>query len=130
MPWQSSTEDEQFILDSNKAKYLFCHTNIINLKFDKHRKVENGLKIQNLKEYKYVFTGHLHTGQIKDNIIVIGNPYEMTRSDSNNKKGFYLLDFENDNLRFFENKTSPRFISIYLHNFLEKNIRFKKNNQR
>lgn len=120
MPWQSSTADEQEILNLNEASYLFCHTNIVNLKFDKHRKIEEGISIENLKKFKRVFTGHIHTGQIKDNIVVVGNSYQMTRSDSNNKKGFYLLDFNTNELSFFENKTSPRFVSIYLHQFLEK----------
>lgn len=122
MPWQNSTTEEQEILDNNDAKFLFCHTNIVNLKFDKHRKVEEGLSIENLKKFNRVFTGHIHTGQVKDNIVVIGNSYQMTRSDMNNKKGFYLLDFNLDELTFFENKTSPRFIAIYLHQFLEKPI--------
>jgi len=122
MPWQSSVADEQEVLDLNDASYLFCHTNIANLKFDKNRKVEEGLSIENLKKFKRVFTGHIHTGQIKDNIVVVGNSYQMTRSDMNNKKGFYLLDFTSNELTFFENKTSPRFIAIYLHQFLEKPI--------
>lgn len=122
MPWQSSTADEQEILDLNDATYLFCHTNIVNLKFDKHRKIEEGISIENLKKFKRVFTGHIHTGQIKDNVVVVGNSYQMTRSDMNNKKGFYLLDFISNELNFFENKTSPRFVAIYLHQFLEKPI--------
>jgi len=122
MPWQNSIEDEQTVLDSHDADYLFCHTNIANLKFDKHRKVEEGLSIDNLKNYKRVFTGHIHTGQIKDNIVVVGNSYQMTRSDMNNKKGFYLIDFATNELTFFENKTSPKFVSVYLQQYLEKPI--------
>lgn len=125
MPWQSSIEDERSEIEKFKKynpQYLFCHTDVKTLQFDKVRKIEDGLDPTNLKDFKKVYTGHIHTAQKHKNITVIGNSYQMTRSDSNNKKGFYLIDFESDKEYFFENKTSPKFFRVYLHKFLENPI--------
>jgi hypothetical protein len=53
---------------------------------------------------------------------MIGNPYQMTRSDAGNEKGFYLLDFDSGEETFYENHYSPKFIRIYLSKFMEKTI--------
>jgi hypothetical protein len=53
---------------------------------------------------------------------MIGNPYQMTRSDAGNKKGWYLLDFESGEDKFIENSYSPKFVRIHLDKFLEKTI--------
>lgn len=125
MPWQHSIESEVAEIEKCKSyspQYLFCHTDIKTFQFDKMRKIEEGLDPDKLTEFKKVYTGHIHTVQALKNITILGNSYQMTRSDSNNRKGFYLIDFENDTETFFENKTSPRFLRIYLHKFLEKPI--------
>jgi hypothetical protein len=51
---------------------------------------------------------------------MVGNPYQMTRSDAGNKKGFYILDFEKAEETFYENEYSPKFVRVYLNKFLDK----------
>lgn len=48
-----------------------------------------------------------------------GNAYQMTRSDSDNTKGFYILDFETGEEKFIENTHSPKFVKLHLNKMLE-----------
>jgi DNA repair exonuclease SbcCD nuclease subunit len=125
MPWRADDKEERSCLESyskSNLHYLFCHTNIRSLKFDNSRDVEEGLDASELKSFIRVYSGHIHWGQSTKNIVMIGNPYQMTRSDGGNKKGWYLLDFETDEQTFFENEYSPKFVRLYLNKFLDKSI--------
>ena len=123
MPWRTNDEEERECIKTHKVhelQYLFCHTNIRNLKFDNIRDVEEGLNISELNDFKRVYSGHIHWGQSNRNVTMVGNPYQMTRSDAGNKKGFYILDFEEANETFFENEYSPKFVRVYLNKYLDK----------
>ena len=43
---------------------------------------------------------------------MLGSPYQLTRSDTENTKGITILDFTSGDEQFFENTISPRFIRI------------------
>lgn len=125
MPWRTNEAEEIKCLEENKIQtlhYLFCHTNIRNLKFDNSRDVEEGLSITDLVNFRRVYSGHIHWGQHRGNVTMVGNPYQMTRSDAGNQKGWYILDIESGDETFMENKYSPKFIRIYLNKFLDKTI--------
>ena len=76
----------------------------------------------NVKNFKKVYTGHIHTSQDYKNICYVGNPYQMTRSDTNNMKGFRCLDFSSGEEQFFENTYSPKFVKIYINKALENKL--------
>jgi len=125
MPWRTNDEEERkCIADFSEVKldYLFCHTNIRSLKFDSYRDVDEGLSVTELSSFKRVFAGHIHWGQQKGNVTMVGNPYQMTRSDAGNPKGAYLLDFESNELTFIENNYSPKFVRIYLNKYMERTV--------
>lgn len=125
MPWRTNDEAEKECLKEFEAKncnYLFCHTNIRNLRFDSKRDVEEGLFLEDIKQFQRVYSGHIHWGQHRGNVTMVGNPYQMTRSDAGNPKGFYLLDIESGEETFFENNHSPKFVRLYLNKILEKSI--------
>lgn len=125
MPWRTNDEAEKECLkefDAKSCNFLFCHTNIRNLRFDSRREVEEGLLLDDIKSFQRVYSGHIHWGQHRGNVTMVGNPYQMTRSDAGNSKGFYLLDLESGNENFFENHYSPKFVRIYLNRYLEKSI--------
>lgn len=125
MPWRTDTEEERKCLSDFKIKdlhYLFCHTNISHLKFDNSREVEEGISMKELSKFRKVYSGHIHWGQRKKNITMVGNPYQMTRSDAGNEKGWYILDFESGEERFIENNYSPKFVRVYLNKFLDRNV--------
>ena len=125
MPWRTDDAEERKCLTEFKVydcNYLFCHTNIRNLRFDSYREVDEGLSISELETFKRVYSGHIHWGQHRGNVTMVGNPYQMTRSDAGNSKGFYLLDFESGDEQFYENEHSPKFVKLYLNKFLDKSI--------
>jgi len=125
MPWRTNEEEEKLCIEDHKdagLQYLFCHTNIRNLKFDNSRDVEEGLTLSELGDFRQVYSGHIHWGQKRGNVTMVGNPYQMTRSDAGNKKGWYILDFEKGKEQFIENQHSPKFVRVYLNKFLEKSI--------
>jgi len=61
---------------------------------------------------KRVLSGHYHTSSNKNNVHYLGVCEQMTWSDFNTKKGYYVLD-EKLNLEFIENCTSDKFLKIY-----------------
>jgi DNA repair exonuclease SbcCD nuclease subunit len=125
MPWRTNDEEERKCIETfsdRKLDYLFCHTNIRNLRFDSRRDVEEGLLLEDIKSFQRVYSGHIHWSQHRGNVTMVGNPYQMTRSDAGNQKGFYLLDFESNEETFFENNYSPKFVRIYLNKYIEKTV--------
>jgi len=125
MPWRSNDEEERSCLKEHRVydcQYLFCHTNIRNLRFDNYRDVDEGLSINELSNFRRVYSGHIHWGQRRGNVTMVGNPYQMTRSDADNPKGWYILDFESNDEQFIENNFSPKFVKIYLNKFLERTV--------
>jgi ferritin len=45
---------------------------------------------------------------------MVGTPYQLTRSDANNTKGFDLVDLDDMSENFFENNISPKFVKYNL----------------
>ena len=122
MPWRTNEEEEKKCLEEfevHNCNYLFCHTNIRNLRFDGSRDVEEGLNTEDLIKFQRVYSGHIHWGQHRGNVTMVGNPYQMTRSDAGNKKGWYILDIESGEETFFENEHSPKFVRVRLNHLLE-----------
>jgi DNA repair exonuclease SbcCD nuclease subunit len=125
MPWRTDDEAERECLkefEVHNCNYLFCHTNIRNLRFDSRRDVEEGLMLDDINKFQRVYSGHIHWGQRRGNVTMVGNPYQMTRSDAGNSKGFYLLGIESNSEIFFENNYSPKFVRIYLNKYMERTV--------
>lgn len=123
MPWRKSHADEATCIAGSDADYLFCHTTVLGAKFDKYRHSGEGLDSKDCKGFNRVYTGHIHLAQEYKNILYVGNPYQMTRSDANNTKGFWCVDFENDGKEtFYENTYSPKFVKIYINKALENTL--------
>ena len=64
------------------------------------------------KAFQRVFSGHFHHRSITGNITYLGNPYEITWSDYNDKRGFHIYDTETMETEFIENPYSM-FHKIY-----------------
>jgi calcineurin-like phosphoesterase family protein len=119
MPWQDSHEDESQIIQTNKADYLFCHTDFRGVKFNARVDVEDGNEIESVNQFKRVYSGHIHYAQKNQNIRMVGCPYPLTRSDNGNVKHFWILNFENDTEEGTVNNYSPKFVKIKLEKALE-----------
>ena len=112
------TEENNVLLKySGKTDYAFMHTDISQMKFD------NGMTIIGAVDssiYKgKILSGHIHKRQEMNNVIYIGSPYQLKRSDIGNIKGIYSLDFNTNKIEFTENNYSPIFHKILIEDFLK-----------
>lgn len=115
MPWRKDPNTEAECVNSNEADYLFCHTDVRGMRYNRASKVDHGNYIAVYKKFKKVFSGHIHYRQHVDNIIMLGSPFEMTRSDAYNTKAVYLWDLEDENcsnLEIFKNNYSPKHLKL------------------
>lgn len=119
MPWRANHQEEITCIKQNPADFLFCHTDVQGLKFNKSIEVQGGISLEDVKHFRKVFSGHIHYSQKKGNFIMLGCPYSLTRSDINNEKGIWRFDIETEKEEFFFNSYSPKFIRIMLEKVLE-----------
>lgn len=126
MPWRRNAEHEKETLLSIKKNidYMFCHTETQGVQTSPSTKYlhEGGNDLNTFKRFKRVYSGHIHYRQEKQNFILVGNPYQMTRSDRGNTKGIYLLDLKTGDHEFIHNDRSPIFIRYYINDIMERRM--------
>lgn len=117
VPWITNHSD--FIRDFTNRKCDIClgHFNISGFKFNKYRSSNDGLSANFLGERcKIVFSGHFHIRSKQKfkgcDIIYIGSPYQLTRNDINENRGFVTYDFDTSKYEFIDNETSMKFIKL------------------
>jgi hypothetical protein len=71
-----------------------------------------GIESESFSGYKHIFSGHIHWREKYGNYQYIGCPYQLRSPDTDNEKGFYLIDIDNETDTFIPNVRSPKFISI------------------
>jgi DNA repair exonuclease SbcCD nuclease subunit len=121
MPWRTNEESAAELLAEVPAHdYLFCHTDIRGLSFNKYTKIEEGISYNKLENFNRVYSGHIHYSQNFGKVRMLGSPYQLTRSDMDNKKAILLLDLETEEEILFENDFSPKFIRIGFDSVLER----------
>ena len=115
MPWRRDSEHERETLsDYGSHDFLFCHSEVKGLRLGPNPKIvhEGGNEAEIYTGFKSVYSGHIHYRQQTKNVFMVGNPYQMTRSDRGNQKGIYLLDLQTGDHTFFENEYSPKFLKF------------------
>lgn len=119
MPWRANHQEEEECLKTHTADFLFCHTDVQGLKFNRNTEIQEGISLAMLKQFRKVYSGHIHYSQSKGNFRMLGCPYPLTRSDINNEKGIWCFDIENESETYFPNNYSPKFIRILFEKVLE-----------
>lgn len=119
MPWRANHQEEEECIKNNSADFLFCHTDVQGLKFNRSIEIQEGIDFSLLKSFRKVYSGHIHYSQHRGNFRMLGCPYSLTRSDINNEKGIWCFDIENETEIFFPNNYSPKFIRILFEKVLE-----------
>ena len=121
LPWRANHDVEKETIAKNDSDYLFSHLDINGFKFNPlAQAITTANDISIFDKYKRVLNGHIHYRQTKKNISLLGCPYQLTRGDYGNSKGVYLFNPSNNDIKFIENKYSPRFIKIKLSILLDK----------
>ena len=103
MPWRPGPDEEKACIDAHALhdpRYLFCHTEVRGLRMGGAQVSTHGIEGSALTAFKGVYAGHIHLRQTLSNVVMCGNPYQMTRGDLGNQKGFHVLDPITGNLDF------------------------------
>lgn len=126
MPWEQDREEltnkvKQF---ASMCDYMLCHADINDFKLNKWTKIENGIDRNVVKQFKHIYSGHIHIRQSGNNITYIGTPYQLDKGDYLNEKGYYMLEIEKDNIKesFNRNTISPVFLKIPAVDILNMNL--------
>jgi len=111
MPWRRDADHEaETLADYPTAEIVFCHSEVRGIYLNSKVKNQHGTDSNIYTKYTRVFSGHIHYRQERDRLLMVGTPYQLTRSDANNTKGFDLVDLDDMSETFFENHISPKFM--------------------
>lgn len=115
-PWIVDSEAFYEEIKDIESDICMGHFSIAKCKMFRDQDAESGLdKDVFLNKFKLTLSGHFHTRseEVKNNnkIIYFGNPYHMTRSDINDKRGFAILDTKSLELEYIDNTESIKFVS-------------------
>lgn len=115
MPWRRDSDHEvETLLKFPKTDIVFCHSEVAGVALNSKVRNQHGTDTESYKNYTAVYSGHIHYRQKKGKLRLVGTPYELTRSDSGNPKGFDLVDLETMEETFFQNNVSPKFLKFNL----------------
>ena len=113
MPWRKDHDAERETLSKvEEHDYMFCHTDLKGLMFNKFVRIEEGLNYDDMNKFERVYSGHIHYSQNFGKMRMLGSPYQLTRSDTDNPKGITVLDLETGSEEYFDNNFSPKFIRM------------------
>lgn len=116
-PWGTKYEEIQ------EADVIFGHFEVQTFKMNTFKLCENGLSVRKmLEKSSLIFSGHFHFRDERifeiGTIVYVGNPFQADLNDSNNAKGYYLLDTETKDYEFVENTQSPLIYQFKLSNLV------------
>lgn len=106
LPWINKENYDSSIefINSTTAQWLFGHLELEGYEVLKGIKYDGGMDPSIFNRFEQVVSGHFHNRQERGNIIYLGSPYQMTFSDVNDTKGFWILDTDTRELEFIPNK--------------------------
>tara|TARA_R110002096_G_scaffold184699_3_gene363295 strand:+ start:521 stop:1636 length:1116 start_codon:yes stop_codon:yes gene_type:complete len=115
MPWRTGPEHEaETLAEFPNTNIVFCHSEVMGVALNSKVKNIHGTDISAYRNFEVVYSGHIHYRQTKGVLKLVGTPYELTRSDIDNIKGFDMVDLSTMEETFVENKVSPKFVKLFL----------------
>lgn len=112
-PWNTA------ISEIEQSNIIFGHFEIETFKMNAFKVCEEGIKIKDLlKRSDLIISGHFHTRHEKKfgagTILYVGNPFQMDFGDTENQKGYYILDITTNKYDFVPNNVSSRYKKVNL----------------
>jgi len=99
-----------------QTELCFGHFNISGFHFNKFKTSDDGVQGRVFSKFKKVFTGHFHIRNSQNiqgsEIIYIGSPFQLTRNDIDENRGFVILDTNNLEYEHIDNISSLKYIRI------------------
>ena len=114
IPWICNENEDQTreLIEKTRAPIAFGHLQIEGIEQHKGSFAIEGHSPSMFKAFQKVYSGHFHHKSETGNITYLGNPYEITWADYNDKRGFHIYDTETMETEFIENPYSM-FHKIY-----------------
>lgn len=105
IPWinKNNIQDSIEFINKTSCEYAVGHLELKGFQVLRGVPSEEGLDPKLFKKFKSVFSGHFHCRHSNDNIHYLGSPYQITFSDLDEIKGFYIFDTETEELGFVRN---------------------------
>ena len=108
--------------------YLFGHDEIAGFAYEGQLiKEGKSMSATMLKNFKRVIFGHIHKSQSRGNISYLGTPYQTRMNEWKNHNKVAVLDFETDNIEYYDNDYSPRYDRINIFELMNMTISEAKN---
>ena len=98
LPWITDYSKFEEIVPGHH-EYCFCHADIIGFNMG-GRLSDSGLMASTLLDHiDHVYSGHYHNGYTRKyeknkSITYLGSPYQLTRIDRGDTKGYHILDLD------------------------------------
>lgn len=105
IPWinHANYADTVSFIDGTPAQVAMGHFEISGFEMDRGNVCHEGLQRDIFKKFDMTMSGHFHHRSTDGNIYYLGNTYEMTWADYNDKRGFHIFDTDTRELEFIEN---------------------------
>ena len=105
IPWICEENHDEILkfMSNSSSEYLFAHLQLSGFPMMRGINSDTGEDASLFNQYKTVFTGHFHTHSYNDNILYTGTPYELTWSDFNDPKYFFLWEPETGEIETVQN---------------------------
>lgn len=116
LPYLFKNEYDDYSPFINNATYVSGHLEFNDFVLTGHSTImTHGIDYKLFNKPKYIFSGHYHKRQIKDNIVYIGNTFPMDYSDANdNRRGLCIHDTITDDLQFIDWADCPKYKKVLL----------------
>lgn len=127
LPWITKYTDFDVIL-AKKYKYAFAHLDIVGFDMGGGLSTEGVTISQVIDKIDFTYTGHYHSRSIKKfsdgekTITYIGSPYQITRIDREQDRGYGILNLNNNNFEWVTNTESMIFTKYVYPNVDESKV--------
>jgi DNA repair exonuclease SbcCD nuclease subunit len=94
LPWLIGDEAKQ--MRQLKSRYIFGHLEVPGFKMNQMVEMPDhgGLNAKSFPNQEYVYSGHFHLRQARENVVYIGNAFPFTYSDAwDSDRGCMLLEW-------------------------------------
>ena len=120
-PFLFHDEYAQMLQFNGNTKYAFGHFEFKNFVLTGTSNImEKGPEHTMFSDFNYIFSGHYHKRQFKDNTVYIGNTFPMDYGDvGDSARGVCILDTRNDDVKFIDWPKCPMYFRVNLSTLLE-----------
>lgn len=121
VPFLFHNEYPEMLQFNGNTRYAFGHFEFKNFVLTGTSNImEKGPEHTMFDEFVYIFSGHYHKRQIKDNTVYIGNTFPMDYGDAGDSaRGICILNVEDEIAKFIDWKECPKYFRVNLSTLLE-----------